>query len=520
MELHSVNSVEEEHLNTVVMGGIDPVKLEVTMDEDLSLASYKQINKQKHMDEYQINNPWAVGDASAFLKYCCPECDYQILNLQMFSDHALENHTKAIALFGPITKTEEGEDLELKRETLDHENDGLEEDMINDDQIDDTFEDPDFEPGETTLPLPDLTKVEAMEPLDFPNSCSFCEFSSTSVIDIIQHHSEFHEDETPPYFKCNHCEFFAKKKRAVQEHSRKIHGKHFIPYKCRTCGKKIGKIQTFRDHIKARVCKKPRKGISKFHPSTMPVTCKICGKQLSNQSVLRKHTLSMHKEAKEKAACELCHQECSTLDLLKEHRMEKHQSGKFKLCLYCDYKSEGWVQLKCHIDATHSEHGGKTHLCDLCGKGFIFEASCRIHKRDRHQKNVCHICGNEYLCKNSLKEHLIFVHKDKEQSSDFFCEICGFSTPSKIQLNKHIRVKHAVEKHKKCPHCDYHTPSIQRIHVHIDGKHPEHGKKQFFCDHCPRGYIFEHSLKKHLENLRTMALNRAKKEKKHLTEKF
>ena len=108
----------------------------------------------------------------------------------------------------------------------------------------------------------------------------------------------------------------------------------------------------------------------------MPVTCKICGKQLSNQSVLRKHKLSMHKEARERAACDLCNKECSTLDLLKEHRLQTHQSGKFKLCLYCDYKSEGWVQLKCHIDATHPQHGEKTHLCDLCGKDFIFEASC------------------------------------------------------------------------------------------------------------------------------------------------
>merc|ERR1712037_41156 len=45
------------------------------------------------------NNPWSVEDASAFLKYCFPECDCQILNLETFSRHALQNHTKSKVLF-------------------------------------------------------------------------------------------------------------------------------------------------------------------------------------------------------------------------------------------------------------------------------------------------------------------------------------------------------------------------------------------------------------------------------------
>ena len=35
-----------------------------------------------------------MDDATAFLKFCCPECDYQIPDLQMFSDHAVDNHLK------------------------------------------------------------------------------------------------------------------------------------------------------------------------------------------------------------------------------------------------------------------------------------------------------------------------------------------------------------------------------------------------------------------------------------------
>ena len=49
----------------------------------------------------QSTNPWNVSDASVFLKYCCPECDYINLNLPEFSQHALEYHAQSIALFDP-----------------------------------------------------------------------------------------------------------------------------------------------------------------------------------------------------------------------------------------------------------------------------------------------------------------------------------------------------------------------------------------------------------------------------------
>ena len=66
------------------------------------------------------NNPWFVDDTSVFLKFCCPECDFQIPHLQMFSDHALENHIQSIVLFG----SEKSKDkLLVKEELLENESD-------------------------------------------------------------------------------------------------------------------------------------------------------------------------------------------------------------------------------------------------------------------------------------------------------------------------------------------------------------------------------------------------------------
>ena len=44
-------------------------------------------------------NPWAVDKASAFLKYCCPECDYTDGNLTFFANHALGNHLDSNVFF-------------------------------------------------------------------------------------------------------------------------------------------------------------------------------------------------------------------------------------------------------------------------------------------------------------------------------------------------------------------------------------------------------------------------------------
>ena len=98
----------------------------------------------------------------------------------------------------------------------------------------------------------------------------------------------------------------------------------------------------------------------------------------------------------------------------------------------------------------------------------------------------------------------------------FKCNICEYETPKNYLLKKHLESDHEVFKPLKkkdyiCPICEYHSPDMNRIHVHIDSNHPEHDEKKIVCNHCPRSFIFEASLKKHLENQRTMAKNRAKK---------
>ena len=56
-------------------------------------------NKNDAIDSLQISNPWRVNEVSAFLKYCCPECTYNDSELNVFIEHAFENHEDSAVLF-------------------------------------------------------------------------------------------------------------------------------------------------------------------------------------------------------------------------------------------------------------------------------------------------------------------------------------------------------------------------------------------------------------------------------------
>ena len=80
---------------------------------------------EKNVDPLQMeicySNPWLADDPSAFLKYCCPECDYINPELLNFTNHALENHVNAGVMFTPdemqITNHEHAEPKRISEST-------------------------------------------------------------------------------------------------------------------------------------------------------------------------------------------------------------------------------------------------------------------------------------------------------------------------------------------------------------------------------------------------------------------
>ena len=73
---------------------------DVTLRRSDRNSSYSMVVEPDIVPSIKVsNNPWDVSDASVFLKYNCPECDYNNQNINEFSDHALEKHVLANTLF-------------------------------------------------------------------------------------------------------------------------------------------------------------------------------------------------------------------------------------------------------------------------------------------------------------------------------------------------------------------------------------------------------------------------------------
>ena len=101
----------------------------------------------------------------------------------------------------------------------------------------------------------------------------------------------------------------------------------------------------------------------------------------------------------------------------------------------CDFSTKSLQNYNYHIDTRHPETVEKKFFCDQCNKGFASDSTLKMHKSRNHQN-------------------------------------------------------------RKCPYCDY-VCNGSNWYMHIDKNHPEHGEKQFFCENCEMGFIFNATLRAH-----------------------
>ena len=99
-------SLDENHSESEDIVDTQEISVDPILSENDEGENEESIVK---VEDSFSNNPWCVDDASVFLKFCCPECDYQIPDLQMFHNHAIGNHTKGQLIskgfFGVIVST-------------------------------------------------------------------------------------------------------------------------------------------------------------------------------------------------------------------------------------------------------------------------------------------------------------------------------------------------------------------------------------------------------------------------------
>ena len=235
-------------------------------------------------------NPWSVEDVSVFLKYNCPECEFADLDLKIFVDHALENHTRSNVLFSTrksndyFNQTNGQPDVqddnvqEIKQEIYDEYEDYMdtENQYYEDDVKDEYFEEaPKPKKRKKRVKKENVKqKVKKEKKIVVPDlKCVVCftEFESDDLLK--SHYNEIHKKGK--FEVCTLCDY-----------KYELHVKH---------GNKWARLQYH---------------IDQSHPDLFEKThfCQYCTK-----SFIYRYTLKAHEQnhnARMKQVCDICGYEC------------------------------------------------------------------------------------------------------------------------------------------------------------------------------------------------------------------
>ena len=462
------------------------------------------------------NNPWNVPNAAMFLKYCCPECDYQITQLEIFVVHATSNHALSKILF------ENGElknEFQIKQEyhdPLEYENDydnGDQQQYYPEEILEQSLHDDD-----KTKSKPQFSEDPDVRETKYTNDV---ELTTNSIEDsknyVIPEETKIKESisiekcgpkrSKASHFQCSICPEVFKLRKDLNLHMSKTHES-----KCTFCSKEFDKIKDLWNHE---------------NTDHKNIPCDECGKIFKSPKFLR-----LHKKMHVLRACEFCGK------MIVENHMASHinvmhgavgKSAETFICEICPFKTTQKRYLREHKRTRHGpDKVGKkieNYTCHICSEIFPYskfaERSYIQHYRSVHntecpeyedmEKFLCEQCPAIYFNKQSLKAHILKSHVNGSKiSKQTTCKKCKISFSGRRSYAAHCKEFHdkIVSSFKlvKCNSCDEEFKAPNLYIQHHQKNHgslpPEYvGKKLFACDHCQFIAISQPSLNAHMVNV-------------------
>ncbi|CAL8128373.1 unnamed protein product [Orchesella dallaii] len=260
-----------------------------------------------------------------------------------------------------------------------------------------------------------------------------------------------------------------------------------ITFTCDICDNSYGSYHILNKHV-YRVHKNiPRK---KYN-------CEFCGITYKTRLSMNRHIDVFHKGIDPKVACNLCGKVLSNSSVLYVH-MQSHKEVKKYGCHLCEVKYRNKKSLKYHLVKFHGKHVGEEFTpgegsslpqqndgekmeqqseetpwkCDACGIFCSSETLLKRHMDFLHRKPkqrvVCQFCGKSYSGQWVLKEHIDVVHKGIDLS--VVCDVCGKVLSSRNHLKTHMKV-HGERKKYACHLCDVTVLSNKYLKKHLVNMH-------------------------------------------------
>jgi KRAB domain-containing zinc finger protein len=258
-------------------------------------------------------------------------------------------------------------------------------------------------------------------------------------------------------FCCDYCDKRFSKKHHIKLHMAS-HSTENRPYQCNKCFLTFEDEDLLVDHCKTH--DETALIVTTIYQDNGNVCCQFCPEQLENYKMYVKH-LKEHKSLIKGAIfeCGPCKKRFTTKLQFRDHG-RVHDSRKF-VCEICQRAFLFMSQLKVHYIVHESKKAKqelqhKPRMCRKCNEAFenvkLYKAHVRrVHANDSKSKKnesvLCSICGNKYMSKLYLKQHLL-THNDQY---NFPCEQCPSKFKTYAQLYKH-KTLHG-EKRYACEKC-------------------------------------------------------------------
>ena len=481
---------------------------------------YKNPLKIEDSDE----NPWAVEDASVFLKYCCPECDFNHLDLQLFTEHAVEKHCKASTLF-TLEKYETNSinDYKIKQqgecgkcrlecycssEQMDKEDKNI--DTIN------IKEEPILKVKYESIIMKN-EHGESKEEIKVDNKnktqkCSYCvkEFSNKNGLSKhISSHDEIF-NETKEFSKLKTIQTCAVQNCIYRcENGNGLKGlpdSHMYPEQRQAW---INACKLTKVTKRTKICFRHFK-FSDFQreivdPNDILKVIHTIGlgplkSQVVPSQYLPKSQNELEKNGKMiEYICKKCNKKFITQYKLKYHNVSVHSKHKMSQCQQCEKKFPTQTRLKKHMNSIHLK--SKPYSCEKCGHSVIDKYHLEQHMMNKHTVNKegiinakkdvqCDLCGKNYSSHVLLKRHIENIHADKQLKCDQCDKLCS----TKATLKIHTEDVHGI-KDKKCPQCDLLFRSQHYVSCHVRIVH----QKQFLCNQCGNSFGLKTGLETHIK---------------------
>ena len=231
------------------------------------------------------------------------------------------------------------------------------------------------------------------------------------------------------------------------------------------------------------------------NPSAMSsFKCFQCSMSFKSDDQLRSHTRHAHKDETTLLFCPVCKTTVfQGLENLKVHLYKSHGIGEVFRCEDCDYETSMKSSYAKHLNSAHAgDTAKKLRICQKCGKAFKSRVGLKLHLQTHQEEgSVLHQCG---FCefrtpqKVNLIKHLAVKHKKDEHGQELkmnkACPLCPFKCVADHTLKAHMLRKHtAKEKMKhRCTQCDYATVEAAALKRHVRFKHTN--ERPFMCSTC------------------------------------